>query len=538
MIWKSGKRQFVGKVGLVKLGLILAAVLILVLLQKDALLLLAGVEPVGIKPAGNFFDAPVELELSTPLTGSIRYTLDGSEPVPESPIYTNPIAINESVVIRYAVFRDDRRVSQVLSHDVFVGVHHSVPVISLTTEPENLWDPETGIYTEGNNKNHLQEGEDWERPAEVRFYETDGSLAFQELTGIRLHGNAMRVKPQKGFRIYIKDINGRNGRLRYPLFGENGNREYASFILRNGGDPKTLLRDRLAGALAEEQPNIIAQKSRPAVLYLNGQYWGLYYIYERFDDVYFSERYRFKPSSLSMIEIPLRDGDDRGKAIADTRNSARDAEQFNDLLREVRSCGSCGSFTIMSQYFDMENFIDYYIFEMFFANVDWPYNNAKLWRYGTDEYSPEPDAIKELDGRFRWLLFDLDAGLGGAYKTEEDMLRAADSNTYTKLVDDAYPFRNMFNNRLFRERYRQRLEELLGTTLSPENMEAKIDALAAEIRPELPRQIERWSAETLAAGGEAVADMEEWERNVELLKLYVRHRPEGFAARTEDYFAL
>ena len=64
MIWKSGKRQFVGKVGLVKLGLILAAVLILVLLQKDALLLLAGVEPVGIKPAGNF-DAPVELELST-----------------------------------------------------------------------------------------------------------------------------------------------------------------------------------------------------------------------------------------------------------------------------------------------------------------------------------------------------------------------------------------------------------------------------------------------------------------------------------------
>lgn len=507
--------------------------------QKDFILINFLSHGVTISPKSHFYSQPTKVSLSTLVNGEIFYTTDGSEPAVDAKRLEsneNSILVSESTPLRYAVFKNGHQVTRTQRHDILINAQHELPVMTITTAPENLWDPEKGIYIKGNHNNIRQSGAEWERPAELSFYDKNQILAFSRPIGLRLHGNNMREMPQKSFRIYFQNQNGRQSNLRYPLFGSEGNREYESIILRNGGDTNTFLRDRLAGQLVTEGSNVTAQRSRPVIVYLNGKYWGLYYLYERFDETYFSEKFRVKSSALSIIEVPLANFDVRGQAIPNTKNSVADAEKYNQLLADVRRCAGCGNYDVLNKFLDMDNLIDYYIFELYFGNLDWPYNNAKAWRYTVDEFSPEADAITELDGRFRWLFFDLDAGLGSTRDNPEEMIYPAKDDPYGKLIDEGFPFGNMFNNLTFRENYQKRVRILTRTILSSPNMMKIADELAAEIRPEIPRHLERWNDENAVWDSIRIRSLEDWEKEVELLKIYLRERPEGFSSRTYDFF--
>jgi len=507
--------------------------------QKDFILINFLSHGVTVSPKLHFYSQPAKVSLSTLINGEIFYTTDGSEPTADAERFEdneNSILISESTSLRYAVFKNGQQVTRTQSHDILINAQHELPVMTITTAPENLWDPEKGIYVEGNHNNIRQSGAEWERSAELSFYDKNQTLAFSRPIGLRLHGNNMRGMPQKSFRIYFQNQNGRRSNLRYPLFGFEGNREYESVILRNGGDLNTFLRDRLAGRLVTEGSNVTAQRSRPVVVYLNGKYWGIYYLYERFDETYFSEKFRVKSSALSIIEVPLTNFEARGQVIPNTKNSTADAKKYNRLLADTRQCDYCGNYNTLNRFLDMDNLIDYYIFELYFNNVDWPYNNAKAWRYTTDEFSPEADAIAELDGRFRWLFFDLDASLGSTKDNPEGMIDSARNDPYGKLIDQGFPFGNIFNNSTFRENYQERVETLIQTTLNSSNMLKIADELAAEIRPEIPRHLEKWNDENAAWDSIRIRSLEDWEKEVELLKIYLRERPEGFSGRTYDFF--
>lgn len=509
----------------------------LCIVQKDRILSTVLPQPLFVQAPGMFQEGPASVLLSTPVSGDIFYTTDGSEPSVDSLRYQEPIHAEKPFVLKAAIFQNGKQITRTQTHDIFVGVNHTVPVLSLITEPKNLWDEETGIYVEGKHLNFRQSGEDWERPAELRFYSPNGVREFTQPVAIRLHGNHMRSMPQKSFRIYATDDEGRTKTLKYPLFGPEGNREYETFVLRNGGGDaqRSMLRDPLASQLALEGSSLTALRSRPVVLYLNGEYWGLYFMTERFDDIYFAQKLQVKRQALSVIEVPLDISEKRGQAIAETKGSEDDAKLYNKLLADVRSCGNCDHVARLHGYADIKNLVDYFLFELFFSNIDWPFNNTKIWRYDSTIQSPEAFVLPHLDGRFRWLFYDLDA-TAGAGSTEESILSSAQGDTYTKLVDDHFPFRNIFYTPSFRRLYLARMEELLKTTLSAQHMESTVDELAAEIRPEMPRHIERWGSIPSQSGYSVVSSMEEWERHVELLKLFVRNRPAGFAQRTENFF--
>jgi hypothetical protein len=504
--------------------------------QKDFLLINILSQGVNISPPANFHQEPVSISLSTFISGDIYYTFDGSEPTSKSQRFENNFTVSESSVLRYAVFQKEKRVTPVQSHDILINDGHTIPIITITTSPENLWSPETGIYVSGNHENNLQSGEKWERPAEFNFYDENKNLVFSRQIGLRLHGNNMRNMPQKGLRIYFQDQNGKQSNLKYPLFGPEGNQEYESVILRNSGDPSTFLRDRLATKLVLENSDVVAQRSRPAVVYLNGKYWGIYYLYERFDGTYFSEKFQVKPNALATIEVPLADWETRGHAIADSKNSDADAEYYNKLVTDVRQCDKCGDFRVLNKFIDMDNLIDYYIFQLYFANIDWPYNNAKAWRYSNDDFAPETEISAELDGRLRWLFFDMDAGFGANKDSAQGMIDSAITNPYDKLIDPAFPFGNMFNNITFRRKYQQRVKTLTQSTLSAANMQKVAEELASEIRAEVPLHLERWNDENATWGYAKTHSLEQWEQELDLLDLYLQNRPTGFNGRTSDFF--
>ncbi len=484
---------------------------------------------VKIEPNQHFFMQPTEITLSSSLTGEIRFTKDGTEPSSYSMLYTQPLLLSQTTSLRFALFQGKKKITDTYAHDIFIQEEHTLPVVSIMTDPENLWNQNTGIYT-----NYKKKGKEWQRPAQLSFYEADGSLGFQKDIGLRLHGGGSKSYPQKSFRVYASHTNS-DEVINYPLFPQSSQQQFSTFILRNtGGDWEyTFMRDVLAHRLVSKSSQLDIQDSRPVVVYLNGEYWGLYYIRERQDENYFAKKYSIDTNKLSIVEVPQDVGEKRGQ-VRSNYGKQEDADLYNQLLRETRKCRDCMSYEGLDRQVDMQNFIDYTLFQIFFANFDWPFGNTKAWRHQV--YFYDEDTPYGLDGRFRWMLFDIDSGFGFGSEDEETMIKAAKNGDYGRLIDDNFPFRNIFYNETFRENYLNRMADLLNTTLSSKSIIQEIETLHDQIAPEMPRQIARWKDYKSKFDNSIPFSYEEWEHNVDLLTVYAEHRPEAMREITSEFF--
>jgi hypothetical protein len=374
----------------------------------------------------------------------------------------------------------------------------------------------------------------------VRYYDGQGTPVFQQRIGLRLHGREQRIMPRKSFRLTFQDEEGRDTWLRYPVFSEAGNRQYRSLILRNGGGDarRAMLRDIVAGKIvAQTNSKVGVANTKPVILLLNGEYWGIYYLTERFDEGYFEEKYRIPAKGLAIVEVPLDGGEKRGDVIAASGKAEKSVERYNQLLKQAKNCFGCLGSDEARQYIDLNNLRDYLIFELFFANKDWPINNTKAWRYQSlDNLQQNKDLIPELDGRFRWLLFDLDSGLGAGSDSEAEAVNQATYDPYDKLVDDRFPFRNFFYQPDFQFSYTRRVQQWANKGLDPETLNKIVDQAVTEIEVEMPYHIARWNGYTELGKLSVPATMEDWRENVSMLRLFLINRSTTFPGLTEDFF--
>lgn len=411
---------------------------------------------------------------------------------------------------------------------------NSLARVEIEVDEASLWDPTIGIYTEENG-NHKKTGKDWERPAVIRFYEDDSSLGFEQQIGLRLHGNALRGMPQKPFRIYFKDEAGNNQPLDHPLFSSEPNL-YQTLILRNGDPSYSLIREKVATTLIDQAGRVDTMSSRPVSVYLNNEYWGLYYLTDRFDKTYFEQKYQVDQDVLALLYVQLG-YEPRGHLLPDEEGDQADAERFNQVIDDARRCQGCLPFGSAQTFFDLDNMVDYYLLELYFANADWPENNYKVWRYQTEErFPPESDLIPQLDGRWRWLAFDFDASLGAGNASQSAIIESAQGNPFGLFLDENVPLRNLFFDPQFAELFLRRLDELEKTVLDPENTDQVVSAIAAEIEQEVPNHIDRWGDITGTEGQQVVTDYQTWQKNVELIKTYLRYRQPAFREHAETFF--
>lgn len=415
----------------------------------------------------------------------------------------------------------------------FVSQTHTLPVVLLTTDPKNLWDEQSGIYT-----NYTKEGDDWERPATLTFFEADGTFGFEQAVGIRIHGGGSTAHPQKSFRIYGEYLKHQNP-ISYSLFPDLPYQRFRSIILRAGGGDweYAFIRDSLAHTLATQATDLDTQAVRPAVLYLNGEYWGLYNIRERYDQGYVQYKYGLDPSKIAIIDIPHTVDVNRGEAVLDFGKDKSAADDYNKILRYGENCTTCADINQVGKEMDIDNLIEYYFVELYTGNFDWPFGNVKLWRYRQPKFSEE-SVDDPIDGKFRWLLYDLDVGFGFSASSSAEMQKKAAKNAYNRFLDDQMPFRNLFHNETFQQRYLTRVAELLNGPFSQHHVTTTIDQVAAEIRPEIKQHLERWHDQAAPFGTQVVGSVEEWEREVSLLKDFAQYRPEEFFKQTVTEFKL
>ncbi len=505
---------------------------------------------------GGYFNKEQNITLSTTLPGSvIRYTTDGSEPTEKSPIYEGAITAKSTVkttqksgydrkdktgiqhysypsslsypsskytgtrtygfVLKAKVFHDDYVPSETEGNTYFININaRSLPVVAVSTDFANFFDADSGIYIQGTNGAYdgyvtANWRQDWERKVYVEYFDASGNRQFGVSAGASTMGAVSRNYDMKSLNIVMKKKY-EAGQINYPLFGEDGLSSYKSFVLRNAGndwEQGSKYRDAAIQQVLRGQIDLETQDFEPVVMYLNGEYWGLINLRERFDEDYFAG-YHDYADDIDLL-----------KYAADSTYHFRASKGTTERLAEMMTYLANNSLTsdenyefVKNHYIDVDNAINYYIAQLYCQNTDWPTNNMRMWRPRTE------------NGKFRFPWYDADFGYGlwggDAYTNPWDNF---DKSSYAKKTSVAI-LNYLLKNDEFKAEFVQRFYAMMATVYNPERFITISDNIENKLSMEREALMDEWTC-TLNAGdcyGYGVCAMQSWAtKRVGYMKDYV-----------------
>lgn len=452
---------------------------------------------------GGFYPDGVVVELSAPAT-TIYYTIDGSTPSQRSERYQRPLRLKETTVVRAVAFHADGRKSAVMGHTYFIGEPQTnFAVVSVGISPNALFHPRSGLFMLGNNVVDTlwkKPGANfWSRsefPASVELFESDGRCVYRSQSGFRLFGGMSRLFPQKSIAIAARNRYGEQ-RIRHKVFGAEGLDKFKFLVLRNSGSDfgKTHFRDALMTGLVDGW-DMDKQAYRPAHVYINGQYWGIYNIREKVNRFFIAGHHdTVDNDSIDLIEhrYTLKQGS---------------ARHYLNLLKflEEHSLAVPANYAYVQTQMDVQNFTDYQIAQIYFDNRD-AGGNIKFWR------------PRKPGGRWRWILYDTDWGFG---LHDRDAYRHNSLAFHTNPSGPSWPnppwstflLRKLLENEEFEKAFVNRFAGYLNTSFSETTVLNRIDTIYQSLLPEMPRHLDRWNL-----------SRDKWEEEVAILREFAQERP-------------
>jgi hypothetical protein len=471
-------------------------------------------EPVFSVPGG-IHAGPVKVELSaTHAKAKVYYTTDGSTPSSGSRRYKNPIIVEGVKIIRAKAYLSGKKPSKVITQSYFTDRKYTLPVVSITTNPDNLWSFERGIHVMGCCANPKQPHQGanfwkgWERRINIEFYEPDGELAFNQEAGIRIFGGWSKGLPMKSFAIVARKKYGKN-KFKYQIFADKPIKKFKTFLLRSsGGDfNKTHFRDAYVTSLVKDL-DLEIQSYRPATVFLNGEYWGVMNVREKINEHYLKANGGADPDSVDLMKH-------RDDLQLGTRTHYRNMKKW--LLKN--NLGSAENLDFLKTQMEVINYLDYNIAETYSDNRD-AGGNIRYWRPRTDS------------GRWRWILFDTDMGLGisdwKAYK--KNTVKKFTNVNKEKWPDPPWStliIRKLLENKQMELEYINRFADQLNTIYSEETAEQLLNDFIARLEPEMPHHFKKW-------GG----NMKRWEQSLNVVRDFARYRPTYLRKFIMEKFAI
>ncbi|MBN1408728.1 MAG: CotH kinase family protein [Calditrichaceae bacterium] len=460
---------------------------------------------------GGFYNTSIEVALESPDSDLvIHYTLDGSEPDSSSVEYSGPVSIDATTVIRAMASASGILTSPIVTKTYFINESTDLPVVSLVSDPDGLFGYENGIYADGPGWTEADPHYganywmDWEREASIEFFEDTRQLGFSENVIIAIFGAWSRMHPQKSFSVKFKSDRGKK-ELHYPLFPGFDVITFKSFLLRNSGNDfwNTHIRDAVMQAIIKDL-DIDYQEYRPAVTFINGEYWGIYNIREKLSEHYLANRHHVDPDSIDMLEN-------------DASIIHGDAVHYNTFINYIdnNDMATDSSYNFVNKMIDLDNCLLYYIFEMYINNRDWPGNNLKYWRERTE------------NGKWRWLVYDTDFGfnLYGSEEHNEDpfpfaLYYSGDPNHGWPNPDwSTLIMRKLLENPVIQNKFINLFADLLNTNFKSERVVSIINDYAGHIANEIGKHRSRFGV-----GGEGTERMIEFaEKRPNNMRNFIRN---------------
>jgi hypothetical protein len=453
-----------------------------------------------------WYEADFDLIINASSNHTIRYTTDGSTPTILSTIFEQsiPIYSKENVpnqismiptspeywevprgnvfkvtTVRAASFLDNQKSSPIYSRSFLLhpegANRYPIPVISLSTDNEFLFDNEKGIHVFGDGNmdipqegNYYEKGREWEIPVHFEYFGKEGKLHLNQDAGIRIHGVFSRQLAQKSLRIYARDEYGESY-FKYPFFEQKPTIDkYKRLVIRsvNPNYFHVPFKDELCHLLAKEI-GLPYQAYEPTVVFINGEYWGIFNLKERQDEYYVASNFDIDKDDINLIE---KDGD----LVSGDGFPFWDLKLFvksNDFSETVR-------YEELKEMIDIQSLMDLLILEFYLELWDFPEQNVKFWNTKEKPWS--------------WMFNDGDTSMHEYWKSKMKEILLSENDAisdlfFTKMVQA------IFKNESFRQVFHTEFIYHLNHTLSPKKVIHKIDSLQAIYDPLMPEHISRWT---------------------------------------------
>lgn len=428
---------------------------------------------------GIITSSSINLELSgNTVNQEIRYTIDATEPIKSSSLYTKPIVISKNTVVRARLFGANSISSFSKSKTYIFNANHEIDVLFLAVEPDDFFDNDTGIYVYGDNyeSNIPYKGanfwEDWEKPIHFSFYNKDTKnieVAFN--AGVKIFGGRSRIRDQRPFSIFARNQYG-TSEIEYPFFETLKYDKFQGLIIRNSGNDwlGSSIKDAALTSLMKGT-GLDVQAFNPVATYLNGEYWGLYNLREKINEHFLASKHNLDTDDIDLLE--------RNAQIKHGSNS-----EYNELIDYVSSTdlSNNANFEYVKDRVDLDNYAIYQISQSYFGNIDWPGNNIRFWKHNK--------------GKWRWILYDTDLGYSLGRVNQNGVGHATGSIIYKHFNPEwsTLLFSNLLKNIDFRNKFINRFADELNTRFIPQHVKNHIDAVFDLVKPEINAHYTRWDS--------------------------------------------
>jgi len=453
----------------------------------------------------------------TPFTATIAaadpndyvfYTVDGSVPDFTDTLYSGEsIPIDDTTILRATAYRDFYLPSRTETETFLFGVDSDLPVVNLSVNFEDMFDPVTGMYMPGPNPGDppwfpdANFRQDIEIPAHVTYFEIDGDVEISQDVGLEIHGGISRAFPKKALKLKARSRFGDDD-LSHQFFAEKSVDDFSTLLLRasSGDQFNTTFRDALVQSLTDIT-SLDYQPYQPTVVLINGLYWGIHNLRESAVTDYVADNYGYDEDEIDFLE----------NSSGSWQIRAGTTDNYTDLwtFLVTSDLNDPQKYEELKQIIDVDMFIDYFAAEVYTGNDDWPGNNYRIWR------------PTEEGGLWQPILFDLDSGFFEGNLFDATLLNAfndqptSDPNAKNKPEDTLF-WRLLFSSQEFTNEFIRRMGDFTNIVYEPTRVIERIDQFEAAIASEIPNEINQWGL---------IQSVGAWQTEVDKLRTFAELRP-------------
>ncbi|PHR26613.1 MAG: hypothetical protein COA38_14525 [Fluviicola sp.] len=446
------------------------------------------------------YASSVSVSLKNSWNAPMYYTIDGGNPTIKDFFYTKPIQIDSNTVLRASVIKKGYQSSIIGTHTYLIGEKSTLSVLSLSTDPNNLWRNSKGIY-----KNYEKRG--WTRSAHIEYFDRteEGKFipAVNKTVDIRIAGKTSRRQPKKSFNVIANEIDGVK-KINYRLFDSKTIDTFDGISVRadatSGRNVSELwVGERFKNELIYEindqmDGNVSMQAYEPVLLFLNGEYWGIYNIMERKGKDFIQQNHGVKDMDILTYQDP--------KPV---RGSADD---YDDLITFIQThdISLDSVYQVVCQKVDIDSYIDQWVYENYSGAHDIGVN-IRCWR------------STESGSKWKWISYD------------QDSWNTVQENSFVYFLEsEQIPlYGRLMLNRRFRDQFLNRTMDYLNTTLETKNVLRVLERILTRIENEVDRDRARWE--------DTMLYIPQGQR-INWMKDYAVRRPEILRKQMVEYFNL
>ena len=424
----------------------------------------------AVDQGSQLFKSSLTIKVDIPEGTTLRYTTDGSVPTASSAISTKGLfTIDKTTNYVFRLFQDGYLPSVPVTRSyIKTDDKYTIPVISIVGNEKYFTDPKIGIDCDGdgtngktgNGQNQPRNyNNDWDRPVNFSFLSPDGQMQFNQDVNIAVSGGWTRSLSPRSMKLKSNKIFDGQNRFDFSFFPQKPYIRNKQLVIRNGGNDiynnNSRFRDAALETIIQRSGiDLDCQSYVPIIEYVNGRLRGVLNMREPNNDKYAYANFGYDDEELDAFE---------NKEFKNGTNEA-----YRRLCNLAANIDKAGVYDEIRQLLDVDEFINYMAVELYLGNDDWPDNNVKAYR-------------SQLDGRFRFICFDLDYTFNPWGRSISSL------NTYSQSNSDRVEMVAMFlyllRNEDFRKQFIDTFCLVAGSVFEVERANSIIDELLANVKP-------------------------------------------------------